>query len=152
MGGSTKQVRQCLPGKRAAQEVGEDGLWAHRGGGSPVQMCGQVCTPQSYHTCSLQCGLSQIWHTSPHLSLNAGLASRIPYRSFVTDFKFWWGNGKVKHLFSETKEADKVCPVGWMLILLQGKYLTDWDILLRADLITGLTMNTEPFNSYLISI
>lgn len=42
VGGFRKQVRGCLPGKRAGQEVGRGGLWAHRGGGSPVQVCGQV--------------------------------------------------------------------------------------------------------------
>lgn len=44
----------------------------------------------------------------------------------------------MKHLFGETKEADKVRLVNRMLMLLQGKYLKDRDALLRADLLIGL--------------
>lgn len=32
----------CLPGRKAGQEAGRGGLWARRGGGSSVQVCGQV--------------------------------------------------------------------------------------------------------------
>lgn len=90
VGGSRKWVRGCvcLAGVGCGHtEVGAVLCRCVTRSGQ-VQPC-HTCTPKSCHTCTLQCDLSQIWHTFPHLSLNADLASRIPYSSFVTAFRFW---------------------------------------------------------------